>query len=63
MGGSETVTVVANRDPKDTAASIEKALGGQPDASIDCSCTRPGIATAIYVSHPQYFSQDEVIQV
>lgn len=46
----ECKTVLATRDPRETAGLIEQALGGKPDVGFDATCTSPGITTAIYVS-------------
>ncbi|KAF6038566.1 hypothetical protein EB796_003128 [Bugula neritina] len=45
-------TILASRDCKETARSIEECLGGKPDVAFDASCTAPGITTAIYAAKP-----------
>ena len=45
----ECHTILAGRDPQETAQRVEKLLEGKPDVAFDASCTPPGISTAIYV--------------
>lgn len=48
--GADAVIKVTSRDPKDTAAQVEEALGQKSDVTIECSGAPPSIRTAIYVS-------------
>ena len=48
--GADAIIKVTSRDPKDTSAAVEEALGEPADITIECTGAPPSIRSAIYVS-------------